>query len=105
MGNVDLFDAHPRLNFPTDEAVASMPPEVQERFKPVRDAKAVLDAATKHRESVAQRIAANDAERATTTEQMNMMRPSGTDADRTRNIKAHIASEQRQRRLERGLPE
>ncbi len=105
MANVDLFDAHNRLNFPTLEQIEAMPKEVQDRFKPVSEAKAVLDAATKHRESVAQRIAANDAERAATTEQMNTIRPSGTDADRTRNIKAHIASEQRQRRLERGLPE
>lgn len=103
MGNVDLFDPHNRLNFPTEAAIGSMPQEVQDRFKPVREAKAKLDAATKHREATAQRIKENDAERVSTKEQMDKIRPSGTDADRTRNAKAHIASEQAQRRRERGL--
>jgi flagellar biosynthesis chaperone FliJ len=103
MGNVNLFDAHNRINFPTPEQVASLPAEAQQRFKAVADAKAVLDTATKHRESIEKRIKECGIERHATAEQMNTLRPSGTDEDRTRNIKAHILSEQQQRRRERGL--
>jgi hypothetical protein len=102
MGNVNLFDAHNRINFPNEDQIASMSKEARQQFKPVREAKAKLDAATKHREATAQRIKDNDAERAKTTEQMIALRPKWTETD---NIKAHIQSEQRQRRLERGLVE
>ena len=100
MANVELFDTHNRINFPTDAQVASMSPAAQERFKGVAAAKAKLDAATAHRESVAKRIKECEAELVSTKEQMNKLAPKWTE---TQNIKAHIASEQAQRRRERGL--
>ena len=97
---VELFDAHNRINFPTDAQVASMSPAAQERFKGVQEAKAKLDAATAHRESVAKRIKECEAESVSTKEKMDKLKPTWTATD---NVKAHIASEQAQRRRERGL--
>jgi hypothetical protein len=100
MGKVDLFDTHSRFNFPTEAQISALPKEARERFKDVRNAKAKLDAATKHREATAQAIKDNDAARVATKEAMDKLRPKWTETD---NIKAHIASEQAQRRRERGL--
>jgi hypothetical protein len=102
MGNVNLFDTHNRICFPTDVEIASMSPTAQERFKPVREAKVKLDAATKHREATEQRIKDCDTERTVTQEAMSKLRPN-SEKETIANIKNHILSEQRQRRLERGL--
>jgi hypothetical protein len=104
MGNVNLFDTHNRINFPTDAQIADYPAEAQERFKPVREAKAALDRATDKRKSIEQQIVACDTERTATQEGMSKLRPN-TEAEKMANIKNHILSEQRQRRLERGLSE
>jgi hypothetical protein len=103
MGNVNLFDTHNRINFPTEAQIADYPAEAQEQFKPVRDAKATLDAASKNRETIEQQIVACDTERAATQAEMSKLRPN-SEAEKMANIKNHILSEQRQRRLERGLP-
>jgi hypothetical protein len=97
---MELFDTHGRINFPTEAQVAELPAHAQERFKPVREAKAALDAITRHKEAIVKRIEANDIERGQTKEAIDTLRPKW---DATMNAKAHIASEQRQRRLERGL--
>jgi predicted nucleic acid-binding Zn-ribbon protein len=99
MGNVELFDTHNRLNFPTEAQIAALPADAQKRFEGVRSAKAKLDAATKHRETVEQQIKDCDAARAATKAEMDSIRPRWTATD---NAKAHIASEREQRRLERG---
>jgi hypothetical protein len=104
MGNVNLFDTHNRINFPTEEQIASYPAEAQERFKPVAVAKAALDRATDKRKSIEQQIVACDTERNAAQVEMAKLRPN-SEAEKMANIKAHIASEQRQRRLERGLPD
>jgi len=100
MGNVELFDTHNRLNFPTEATIAAMPENVRKRFASVRLAKQKLDKATKHRETVEQKIKTNDAARVGTAAELDRLRPTWT---ATQNVKAHIASEQAQRRLERGL--
>jgi transposase InsO family protein len=100
MGNVNLFDAHNRISFPTEAQIAALPKEAQDRFESVRQAKAKLDAATRYRETVEQRIKDNDAARVATKEEMDNLRPRWTATD---NAKAHIASEMQQRRRERGL--
>lgn len=100
--HVNLFDVHNRICFPTEEQIADYPAEAKERFKAVRDAKAKLDAATDHRKSIEQQIVACDTERTATQVEMSKLRPN-SEAEKMANIKNHIASEQRQRRLERGL--
>jgi hypothetical protein len=99
--HADLFDAHNRLCFPTEAAIAAMPQDVRKRFAGVRLAKQTLDKATKHRESIEQAIKTNDAARFETKTELDRIRPVWTATD---NVKAHIASEQRQRRIERGMP-
>jgi hypothetical protein len=101
--DVNLFDVHNRICFPTEEQIATYPPEAQARFKLVRDAKAALDRATDTRKSIEQKIVACDTERNAVQEEMAKLKPN-TEAEKMANIKNHILSEQRQRRLERGLP-
>lgn len=96
---LELFDTHNRINFPTDAQIATLPDVVQEKFKPVRVAKEKLDAATKLRLALDQRIVGNDAARLAIDTELKEIRPKWTVND---NIKAHIASEREQRRLERG---
>jgi uncharacterized protein YPO0396 len=100
MTAIELFDTHNRLNFPTEAQVSAMLPAVQKRFEVVRTAKAKLDSATAHRVAVEQRIKDNSAEAVATKTEMDKLRPKWSEMD---NIKAHIASEQAQRRRERGL--
>ena len=100
MADVELFDTHNRLNFPTEATIAAMPQEVRKRFANVRLAKQKLDIATKHRVAVEQKIKTNDAARVETKAELDCLRPTWT---ATQNVKAHIASEQAQRRLEQGV--
>jgi predicted nucleic acid-binding Zn-ribbon protein len=99
MDALNLFDTHMRFNFPQESEIAKLPAEAQERFRGVRQAKAALDAANKHREAIEQRIKDNDAARTATKAEMESIRPRWTATD---NAKAHITSERAQRRLERG---
>lgn len=100
MGNVELFDTHNRMNFPTEAQIAALSPEVQARFAGVTAAKVKLDSATKHREKIEKARDDNAAAIVATKEAMDAIRPRWTATD---NAKAHIASEQAQRRRERGL--
>lgn len=98
--HADLFDAHNRLCFPTEVQIQAMPQDVRKRFAGVRLAKQKLDTATKHRVNIEERIKKNDAARVETAAELDRLRPVWT---ATQNVKAHIASEQAQRRRERGL--
>jgi septal ring factor EnvC (AmiA/AmiB activator) len=97
----ELFDVHNRLNFPSEATIAAMPQDVRKRFAKVRLAKQTLDKATKYRESIEEKIKANDAARSETKTELDRLRPEWSPM---MNIKAHIESEARQRRLERGMP-
>jgi hypothetical protein len=96
---LELFDTFNRVNFPTDAQIAAMSAEAQASFKPVRAAKDKLDAATKFRVKLDQQIVGNDASRLAVATELTELRPKWTETD---NIKAHIRSEQEQRRIERG---
>jgi hypothetical protein len=98
--HADLFDAHNRLCFPTEAQIQAMPQDVRKRFAGVRLAKQKLDTATKHRVNIEERIKKNDAARVETAAELDRLRPAWTPE---MNVKAHIASEQAQRRRERGL--
>jgi hypothetical protein len=97
--SLELFDTHNRINFPQESDIAALSAEAQEKFKPVRAAKEKLDAATKHRAALDQKIIGNDAARLAVDTELKEIRPVWTATD---NIKAHIQSEREQRRLERG---
>jgi hypothetical protein len=99
--HADLFDTHNRLCFPSEAAIAAMPQDVRKRFAGVRLAKQKLDQATKTRETIEQKIKTNDAARFATKAELDRLRPVWTPE---MNVKAHIQSEQRQRRIERGMP-
>jgi len=98
--HADLFDAHNQLCFPTEAQIQATPQDVRKRFATVRLAKQKLDTATKHRVTIEERIKKNDAARVETKDELDRLRPEWTP---TMNAKAHIASEQAQRRRERGL--